>query len=236
LPLTVHPCIFSAVTSSFAFLDRPSRALGTLVMVGAVAMAGTGCRPKDPALSGPWRDDFERSVLGPDWRDTGGGYTVAGGKLWAATAHNHPLWLARRLPADLVVEVDVASTSPDGDIKMELFGDGASFDPDMGEYTSTGYVFVFGGWHNALSVICKGNEHGEGRKAERGDRKVVPNQTYHWTIRRHDGLLVWEVDREPFLSWRDPAPLAGSDHAYLAVNDWETRVSFDNLVIQPVAP
>jgi len=201
-----------------------------------VLVASGACRPKDPALAAAWRDDFERTELGPAWRDTGGHYGLAGGKLWAAGAHNHPLWLGKRLPANVAVEVDVASTSPDGDIKLELFGDGASFDPDMGGYVSTGYVLIFGGWHNTLSVICKGDEHGEGRKASRGDRKVVPDQTYHWSILRKDGLLSWKVDGAPFLSWQDPAPLAGSDHAYLAVNDWETRVSFDNLVVEPVGP
>ena len=41
------------------------------------------------------------------------------------------------------------SKSPDGDIKLELYGDGESFDPDQGTYFPTGYVFVFGGWSNA---------------------------------------------------------------------------------------
>ena len=66
------------------------------------------------------------------------------------------------------------SKSPAGDIKLELFGDGESFDPDKGSYTSTGYVLIFGGWSNSLSVICRQDEHDDGRKAQRGDIRVEP--------------------------------------------------------------
>lgn len=223
-----------------AFGARTSSQAGASVALAVVALAGValtaGCRPKDELIVSEWSDAFERAELGPDWRDTGGGYRIDHGRLAAQGAHNHPVWLRKRLPADVVVEVDAVASTAAGDIKLELFGDGASFDPDRGAYTSTGYVLIFGGWHNSLSVICKGNEHGEGRKASRADRKVVPDRTYHWSILRKDGLLSWKVDGEPFLSWQDPSPLGGTDHAYLAVNDWETRVSFDNFVVEPVGP
>ena len=133
----------------------------------------------------------------------------------------------------MVVDLDVASSSPAGDIKVELFGDGESFDPDKGGYASTGYVFIFGGWHNALSVISRENEHGEGRKAQRDDVKVALGRSYHFTITRRDGALTWLIDGNPFLAWTDPAPLAGAGHEYFAVNDWEAHVTFDNLRIRP---
>ena len=59
-------------------------------------------------------------------------YRITDGKLTVSNAHNHPAWLRRRLPHDVVVELDVLSKSPSGDIKLELFGDGESFDPDKG--------------------------------------------------------------------------------------------------------
>jgi len=201
-----------------------------------VALAGcvvAGCRAKDPAIAGPFRDDFERAELGPSWNATSPQYHVAAGKLSVSAAYNHPAWLRRKLPRDVVIELDAVSRSPAGDLKLELYGDGESFDPDKGSYSSTGYVLIFGGWHNSLSVICRNNEHDDGRKAQRADMRVEPGRTYHYTITRKGGALDWRIDGQPFLSWTDADPLAGAGHEYLAVDDWEADVSFDNLDIRP---
>ena len=206
------------------------------LVVAVVVLAGsavTGCRTKDPQISEPFRDDFERAELGPSWNPTSPEYHVAAGKLTVANAYNHPAWLRRKLPRDAVIDFDAVSRSPAGDLKIELYGDGESFDPDKGGYTSTGYVLIFGGWHNSLSVICRNNEHDDGRKAQRSDVHVVPGRTYHWTITRRGGTIDWKIDGQPFLSWADPSPLGGSGHEYLAVDDWESDVSFDNLEIKP---
>jgi hypothetical protein len=198
-----------------------------------VAGATGGCRAKDPTITAPFRDDFERAELGPSWKATAPEYHIAGGKLSVANAYNHPAWLRRKLPQDAVIDMDAVSRSPAGDLKIELYGDGESFDPDKGGYVSTGYVLIFGGWHNSLSVICRNNEHDDGRKAERHDVRVVPGQTYHWTITRRGGTIDWKIDGQPFLAWADPAPFGGSGHEYLAIDDWESDVSFDNLEIRP---
>jgi hypothetical protein len=208
---------------------------GALVasVLGLALASLPACRAKVPVIDAPFTDDFERAELGATWNATSPAYRIAGGKLEVANAHNHPAWLRRRLPADVVVELDVMSRSPSGDIKLELFGDGESFDPDKGSYVSTGYVFIFGGWQNSLSVICRNNEHDEGRKAERRDLRVEPNRNYRFTISRRGGTLDWSVDGRPFLSWTDPQPLAGAGHEYLAVNDWEAALVFDNLSVRP---
>jgi hypothetical protein len=206
----------------------------TLVpLLALLAGLAAGCRTKDPPISGPFRDDFERADPGPSWNLTGPEYRISAGKLTVANAYNHPAWLRRKLPHDVVIDLDAVSRSPAGDLKVELFGDGESFDPDKGGYTSTGYVLIFGGWHNSLSVICRNNEHDDGRKAERRDVRVQPGRTYHWTISRRGGTIEWKIDGQPFLSWTDPDPLAGSGHEYMAVNDWESDVSFDNLEVRP---
>ena len=114
-----------------------------------------------------------------------------------------------------------------------MFGDGESFDPDKGSYVSTGYMLIFGGWNNSLSVICRQNEHDDGRKAERRDIRVEPGRKYHFTITRRGGAIDWAIDGRPFLSWTDPEPLAGSGHEYMAFNNWESNVTFDNLTIRP---
>ena len=199
-----------------------------------LALALPACRAKVPAIDAPFTDDFERAELGATWNATAtDAYRVTGGQLTVSNAHNHPAWLRRRLPHDVVVEVDAVSKSPAGDIKIELFGDGESFDPDKGAYTSSGYVLIFGGWNNSLSVICRQDEHGAGRKAGRSDVHVEPNRSYHFTITRKGGALDWAIDGRPFLAWTDPEPLAGAGHEYLAVDDWEAELHFDNLHIRP---
>ena len=125
----------------------------------------------------------------------------------------------------MAIDLDVTSNSPDGDIKLELFGDGESFDPDKGSYDSTGYVLIFGGWHNSLSVICRQEEHGAGRKAQRADLRVEPGRRYHFAITRRQGAIDWQIDGRPFLAWTDPEPLSGPAHAYFAVDDWEADVA-----------
>jgi hypothetical protein len=209
------------------------RTLGPAWIVLGLGVASLACRAKDPAIAAPFADRFERAELGTDWNATSPQYHLAAGKLRVQNAYNHPAWLRQRLPRDVVIDVDVSSNSAVGDIKIELFGDGESFDHDRGAYTSTGYVFIFGGWHNSLSVLCRINEHDDGRKAERADVRVQPGRTYHWTVTRRGGTIDWKIDGQPFLSWTDPDPLAGKGHEYLGVNDWESDVSFDNLEIKP---
>jgi hypothetical protein len=193
-----------------------------------------GCKAKTPEIVEPFTDDFERVEVGPAWFNTGADYRVVEGKLSVAGAHNHPLWLRRRLPRNVIVELDVLSRSPDGDIKLELFGDGESFDPDKGEYFPSGYVFVFGGWHNQLSIIGKKGEHQDGVKVKRAEPRVVPNRSYHFTITRKDGVLDWKIDGQPFLNWHDPDPLTGERQEYFGVGNWEADVTYDNLKIAPI--
>ena len=206
----------------------------SLLLALVVAALGTGCRVKEEAITAPFSDDFQRSELGSSWNATAPAYHISDGRLTVANAYNHPAWLRKKLPRNAAIEFDAMSKSPAGDLKIELYGDGESFDPDKGGYVSTGYVLIFGGWRNSLSVICRNNEHDDGRKAERTAPRVELGRTYHWSITRKDGAIDWRVDGQPFLAWNDPEPLAGTGHEYLAVDDWEAEVSFDNFKIRPL--
>jgi hypothetical protein len=215
---------------------RRTVAGGTAVAVTAMFVLGAsigGCRSRVDAIGAPFFDGFDSGALGSWWRDTGGQYQARDGQLVAANAYNHPLWLRKRLPAEVALDLDVQSRDAAGDIKFELFGDGESFDPDRGGYVSSGYVLIFGGWHNSLSVICRNDEHDAGRKAARADRPVQPGRTYHLRVTRRQGRIDWQVDGAPFLEWTDPQPLAGAGHEYFAFNDWQSEVHFDNLSIRP---
>ena len=202
-----------------------------------------GCKVKDPpANKEPFADRFERDDVGRNYVATGAGYDVVGGALSAKGAHNHPLWLTHRLPRDVRIELDAWSTDRRGDIKIELFGDGRSFDPDGNRYVATGYELIFGGWSNSKSIIARLDEHGDDRM-QRDDVHVVPNKRYRWRIERKGLLLKWfitDLDAHPdqaappFLQMIDQRPLEGPGHDYLGFNSWETDTWFDNLVITPL--
>ncbi|MEZ4367913.1 MAG: hypothetical protein R2939_16780 [Kofleriaceae bacterium] len=207
--------------------------LALLAVLGAV-----GCRVKDPPpITEAWADLFERDGLGENWLDTsdGRGFRVVDGTLSARGAHNQPLWLRRALPRDVRVEFTAWSNSADGDLKVELFGDGRSYDPDRGAYQSTGYVFIFGGWGNSKSIIARQDEHGDD-VVSRTTPKVVRGQKYAWSIERVGKRLTWRLDgaAEPFLQYDDDRPLTGDDHAYFAINNWESDTYFDDLRITPL--
>ena len=188
----------------------------------------------DPnVLAAPWSDDFERAELGADWKNTGGPWNIEGGALHVQGGYNHPLWLNKTLPKEVRVEFDAWTPSPDGDLKVELFGDGKTFDPDRGSYTASSYVFIFGGWKNSQSKIARMDEH---RKDDpsRSDVKVEPGRHYHWSIERSGGKITWTMDGKPFLDFTDDNPLIGPGHDHFAVGNWETPVYLDNLKITPL--
>jgi hypothetical protein len=210
----------------------PARHRSLLVPLAVVCLT-IGCKAKVIPLTGPYADDFQRADVGGDWNNTGAAYNTTGGKLNIKGAHNHPLWLRRKLPFNVIIELDATSRSPDGDLKVELMGDGESFDPDQGRYDNTGYMFVFGGWHNTLSIISKQGEHDDAVKARRPSPLVEPGRTYHWTILKRGGHLLWEIDGQPFLEYFDPQPLGGPGHEFFAIDNWESDASYDNLRIRP---
>jgi len=182
-----------------------------------------------------WQDTFERGEIGGDYFKSGGGYDVTSGALSARGAHNHPLWLRKKLPRDVRIELDCWSNEERGDIKVEVFGDGRSYDPDGGAYMATGYEVIFGGWFNSKSIIARLDEHGKDVVADT-KLKVQPTRHYHWKIERLGKKITWWVDdmQTPFLTLDDAAPLDGQGHEYFGFNNWETDTWFDNLVITPL--
>lgn len=200
----------------------------------ALALAGLACTPQgDPAV-GPqgFTDDFDREELGDHWYNTGATWRIVDGQLNVRNARNRPLWLRRVLPRDSRIEFDIRSESPDGDIKCEVYGDGTSR-ATTESYTATSYVIIFGGWHNALDVIARMDEHGADR-AEHRSQGVEPGRTYHMRIERQGNRVTSWVDDQQLATMDDSSPLEGRGHDHFAFNDWQAELWIDNLRITPL--
>ena len=178
-------------------------------------------------------DDFSTPELLPQWRATGPGAKIVDGALELENLRNHPLWLTLPLPDDLRIEFDARAFSEEGDIKVEFAGDGKSY-ARTASYKASGYVVIFGGWANSTNAIVRRDEHGGDRKTIQAP-KVEANRRYHFVITRRDGAIRWELDGDEILVYDDPDPLLGPGQQHFAFGGWESRVQFDNLVIQSLS-
>lgn len=236
-------------------------ALGAVVLVANLPLLHYATRGEQPAtVDLPYQDDFsDPSTIQRNYWTTGALWRTVDGWLLAPGAKNNPLWLKARLPQDVVVELDVRSESPEGDAKVEIFGDGLNH--------ASGYVLIHGGWNNSISIIARLDEHGrslqhlqqEARRIsrERGlpstsvvDTGVFQRDTrmrveanpypvqmgkvYRWRIERRGSLLRWSIDGKPFMELDDPFPLAGPGHDRFGFSGWEAQLYFDNLKITPL--
>jgi hypothetical protein len=205
--------------------------------------ADAAAPPAGELLTAPFRDDFDRKELGPDWNPTSNVWKIRDGALCATNARNHPVWLKRRLPTNARIEFDATSSSPDGDLKVEVWGDGRSFATSTSYSNATSYILVFGGWKNSLHVLARLDEHKNDRLVIKIDpdsddpreHPVSEGQTYRFKIERVDGrTLRWFVDDLELHALSDRDPLAGPGHEHFAFNDWSVPVCFDNLTITPL--
>ena len=186
----------------------------------------------------------DRGNLGPNWvQIKTNAWRIEGGKLCVQNARNHPIWLNRTLPVNARIEFDVTGYTDEGDLKAEVWGDGASYATGTSYTNATSYLAILGGWKNTQHVLARLNEHGTDRKEIRVDkesddprqRPAQKGQTYHFKIERNDGKTVrWSVDGIDFITWNDPAPLAGQGHDHFGFNEWEAKVCFDNVKVTPL--
>jgi hypothetical protein len=196
-----------------------------------------------PVLSDPFRDDFDRADLGQDWYATSSVWRITDGRLCGQGARNHPVWLKKRLPVNARIEFDATSASPDGDIKVEAWGDGRSYASGTTYDDATSYLFILGGWKNRFNVLARLNEHAQDRQQVRllpdsedpRTRQIVEGRSYHVEIERADGQTVtFTVDETPIHELSDPAPLKGAGHEHFGFNNWDVPVCFDALQVTPL--
>lgn len=182
--------------------------------------------------------------LGPNWRQVKtNAWRIENGKLCAQNAHNHGVWLQKTLPINARIEFDAMSTSDDGDLKAEVWGDGQSGATGVSYNNATSYLAILGGWKNTLHVLARLNEHGQDRKEIKVDKDsddprqkpVVRDQVYRFKIERTDGKTVrFSVDGVEYHSFVDPQPLVGAGHDHFGFNEWEVKTCYDNVKVTPL--
>lgn len=211
-------------------------------------------------VSVPFTDDFEDpGTIAKNYYSTGGHWRTVGGSLLSPGVKNNPLWLKAKLPQNVAVEFDARSQSPEGDIKVEIFGDGTDH--------ASGYVLIHGGWNNALSIIARLDEHGASlnqlnqealrvaaekklssaglketgvftpttrMRVEANPYPVQLGRTYRWRIERRGSVITWLIDGQKFMEFDDPFPLVGDKHDRFAFSSWEAQLYFDNLKVEPL--
>jgi hypothetical protein len=215
-----------------------------------------GAAPATVSL--PFSDTFEDPMtVSTNYWSTGGHYRTVGGALLSPGVKNNPLWLKAKLPQNVAVEFDARSQSPEGDIKVEIFGDGTDH--------ASGYVLIHGGWNNQMSIIARLDEHGASLNQLNQDalriaaEKKLPNaslkdtgvftpytrmrveanpypvqlgRTYRWRIERRGSMLTWFIDGQKFMEFDDPFPLYGDKNDRFAFSSWEAQLFFDNLKVE----
>lgn len=204
--------------------------------------ASSASASDDPPLGAGFKDDFNREQLGADWRSLDPAWRLRDGKLCVEGAHNRPLWLTRRLPSNARITFTATSASADGDLKVELWGDGRSGAKGREYRDATGYLAILGGWKNRFHVLARQDEHAPDRLEQAlspegapSARPVEKGRTYRFLLVREDGkTLRWFVDDVPLLSYVDARPLEGPGHDHFGFNDWEAPVCFDDLVVEPL--
>jgi hypothetical protein len=256
LAASLASCVPNAAGSASAARAKPARPEKKTKRPDAATRPAARLVSNDAAPSAPGppaatstqgrfeelRYDFDRGELGADWRLTSSAWRIEQGRLCVQGARNHPAWLQRKLPVNARIEFDAVSSSPDGDIKVEVWGDGRSAAVSTSYTNASSYVVIFGGWKNSYHVLARVDEHAKDRPEVRVDpngelraQPVVPERAYHFKIERNDGKTVrWYVDDIEIIAFSDRAPLAGEGHEHLGFNNWETRVCFDNLHVVPL--
>jgi hypothetical protein len=190
-----------------------------------------------------YEEHFDGNALSADWRPTSPVWHIENGRLCGQKAHNHPVWLQRKLPKNAKISFVAESDSTEGDLKVEIWGDGRSEATAISYTNATSYLFVLGGWKNHFHVLARIDEHAPDRLERRvnadssdaRDKPVIPGAKYRFSIERNDGRTVrWTVNGLEMAKLTDPVPLVGPGHEYLGFNDWEVHACFDDLMIVPL--
>jgi len=205
-------------------LSRPRVLLSLAAVLFAVHLPFLHLFLRGPApvkAAPPFHDEFERASLGDNYWSNGGHWRIAKGELYSPGVGNNPLWLLLRLPQDVRIEFDARSEGADGDVKWEAFGDGRNH--------ATGYVFIFGGWHNRETKIAKLDEHAPTKE----DLRKALAEAARPAPRTLQGLeRVVEALRGPIAAWSGRRDLERLEAGTYYGNDTPLAVTRTDLRVE----
>jgi hypothetical protein len=199
--------------------------------------------PPSPMLTAAFEDTFDRTALGPDWYPLTSNWEIRDGKLCGKSIRNRGVWLNRTLPVNARIEFDAVSSSSDGDLKAEYWGDGRSGATQASYTNATSYLTIFGGWKNTFHVLARVDEHAPDRlqvplsadSVDEREKPVIAGRSYGFKVERSDGkTITWWVDGVQIHRLEDKQPMTGPGHDHFGFNDWEVPVCFDNLKVTPL--
>lgn len=240
--LATASCVPEGPATGGSLDGSSARAPAPIAPASARAEDGAGSEGVGAPIHSVFQDDFERPELGADWNALSPRWKIAGGRLCARGARNRGVWLRRPLPTNAVIEIDAIAEADDGDLKVELWGDGKSGATGTSYTNATSYLAILGGWKNSKHVLARLDEHGEDRleidvdpdSDDERARPVAPGQVYRFRVERSDGRTIrWSVNGAEHFELADPEPLAGPGHEHLGFNNWDAPVCFDNVRITP---
>ena len=207
------------------------RMQGALLASVLIALAAGCVKPQPtereteeatPEKSG-WEVVFEEGFDAPEWRSQFTGsdkaWTVVDGSLRGSNDKNAGLWWKGDLPREARIEFEATALSDHGDLKVEVFGTRREH--------QAGYVVIFGGWKNRVSVLARLDEHGKDR-IENRSFVPTPNQKHVFLIERLGNVLSVSVDGKALYRLDDSNPIEGGAFGFA---NWEAPVQFDNLRI-----
>ena len=133
-----------------------------------------------PESGGDWQlqftDQFDRAILGPDWKIIEGDWRIENGKLTGAGT----LFCTRSFPGSQRLEFEARTTAPTPcDLSAVLAGDGVRL--------ASGIFFAFGTRHNQLSVIMPKIGGARNCDATRSNVVIQPGRLHRIQCER-DGL------------------------------------------------
>lgn len=203
---------------------------------------GCGARERQyPPSSQPkplFAEDFSKPHLSAHWKDSAAHLPtpnkiapplIQEGRLQLQDRHNHPIWCTIPLPRRFVLEMNLWPLSSQGDIKIEVAGDGES-KGGTGPYRASGYVLVFGGWNGSRHLIARQDEHGD-QVRSRPAGGIDKGRRYHVRIERRDASIRWFVDGRLLLQMRDDQPIHGPNARYLGLSAYKAPVAFDDITL-----
>jgi hypothetical protein len=191
------------------YMGPPSKDLLTAAQRPAVTLAAARWKPA-------WTEEFDRAVLGPDWRVLEGVWTVENGCLISKGGGR--IVSARAFPGLHKVEIEASVTAGVGEVVSDM-------DPIIhADEKGAGYLMQVGGYYNSRSSIQR-----LGTTLARGAHAIVPGKVHTITAELNGNALRLTLDGKKLLEYADAAPLLDKEHARIGFYTYQGTVRIERI-------